>query len=399
MEHFSAAWQSQAASPSRSFRLKMNVLIGSQYYYPFEGGAEKQGRLLAHSLKDRGISVSYITSKLPHQPNFEDVEGIHIHRICPFSTIRPRRFRPVIYYYAVKRYLMLNGYKYDIYQAQLVADVTAPAMMTAAQKQGKAIVMRYAGINQLERLQSIFLIGKQFNQLSLSADWNVTNSPFTLAIMTNSYGLPSGKCQIINNLISQANPIDKIVARKRLQIPLETQIVLCISNINPGKNQHRLIDAWPEVLKSRSNVILIFVGTGTQERSCKTQVTRMGLSKSILFQGYKNDVDLYLSAADVFVQPSSQEGQSNAIIEAMVRGLPIAISDTPYNSCTIESGKEALAFDLSSTASISDTILRLLTDNTLAQRLGKAAQYRVFSEHDSNHITDQYLQIYKKLLA
>lgn len=62
-------------------RARRRILISTQLFYPFEGGSEKQGRLLARNLRKRGLDVTYIAERLPGQPSFEMVDGVPVYRL------------------------------------------------------------------------------------------------------------------------------------------------------------------------------------------------------------------------------------------------------------------------------------------------------------------------------
>ena len=59
----------------------------------------------------------------------------------------------------------------------------------------------------------------------------------------------------------------------------------------------------------------------------------MPTGPQVLHQGPvpHEDVPVWLSAADIFVLPTLDEGCSNAILEALFCGLPIVSSDLPFN--------------------------------------------------------------------
>ncbi len=54
-------------------------------------------------------------------------------------------------------------------------------------------------------------------------------------------------------------------------------------------------------------------------------------SRAIRPLGFRRDVDRLLVAADIFVLPSTREGLSFAVLEAMAQGLALVVSDGPGN--------------------------------------------------------------------
>src|SRR4051812_45260312 len=74
----------------------MRVLLASDDYPPYIGGAQIQTHLLATQLKARGHDVAVATVWQDDLPSYEDGDGVRLHRLrqlrtLPFVTRRQRR--------------------------------------------------------------------------------------------------------------------------------------------------------------------------------------------------------------------------------------------------------------------------------------------------------------------
>jgi glycosyltransferase involved in cell wall biosynthesis len=83
---------------------------------------------------------------------------------------------------------------------------------------------------------------------------------------------------------------------------------------------------------------------------------------------------MWLSAADVFVLPSLAEGLANVTIEAMACGLPLVVSDRPFNRDLTD--KEAVFVDPEPVQSIADSLASMLHCERRRQALGAGALAR-----------------------
>jgi glycosyltransferase involved in cell wall biosynthesis len=79
------------------------------------------------------------------------------------------------------------------------------------------------------------------------------------------------------------------------------------------------------------------------------------------------ELPIWLRAADIFVLPSLGEGMSNAILEALAAGLPVAVSDRPFNRAFLDDDS-ATFFDPLSPAHMAQAIGRLLEDGARRDR-------------------------------
>lgn len=122
--------------------------------------------------------------------------------------------------------------------------------------------------------------------------------------------------------LDRYSPIDKTLARKLLNLPLDKKLLL-FGAVNPTQDRRKgfelLIPAM-QALKTRQNtdtVELIMLGTSQQP------TLDLGFEAHCLGI-LKDDIALALaySAADGFVAPSKQDNLPNTVLEAMACGTP-----------------------------------------------------------------------------
>ena len=74
--------------------------------------------------------------------------------------------------------------------------------------------------------------------------------------------------------------------------------------------------------KSGTNICVVFLGNGPD-----FEKLRKNAPKNAIFLGNVNNVYEYLSIADGFVSASFSEGMPNAVLEALMMGLPCILSN------------------------------------------------------------------------
>ena len=162
----------------------------------------------------------------------------------------------------------------------------------------------------------------------------------------------------------------------------EGPIVLTLSAKRPHKNLERLIDAFTQVRADPPLPILVVPGYATfHEDALRKRVDELRAEERIRFAGWLDDavVDGLYRAAACFVFPSLAEGFGLPVLDALVRGTPVACSNV--TSLPEVAGDAALYFEPTDTAAITAAIERLLSDEALRGRLRTAgpAQAHKFS--------------------
>lgn len=152
--------------------------------------------------------------------------------------------------------------------------------------------------------------------------------------------------------------LDKVECRKKLGLPIDSFIVICVGQFIERKGQRRILQALDLIGNNKIKTIFIGKGPDTFEHD------------NILFKGVVENSQLpyYLNSADAFVLPTRHEGCCNAIIEALACGLPIISSDLPFNHDVL-SADNAILVDPDNIEEIAKGIETLLKDKTLRDKL------------------------------
>jgi glycosyltransferase involved in cell wall biosynthesis len=206
-------------------------------------------------------------------------------------------------------------------------------------------------------------------------------------------GVTPERVDVIPNgpgLAQAADPPSPAELRKRYSLG-EAPIVLTVAAKRPHKNLGRLIEA---VIRLDANAVLAVPGFETQfEAGLRRQA-----DERVRFLGWLDDrtLDGLYRAATCVVLPSLAEGFGLPVLEAMIRGVPVACSQG--SALPEVAGDAALYFDPLDTGQIADAVRKLLGDGGLRERLREAGLERArgFSWEAAARAT---LESYERALA
>jgi len=158
-------------------------------------------------------------------------------------------------------------------------------------------------------------------------------------------GADSDKIRVVGNGIAldKFYPLDKAIARAELNIAKDAKVLISVGALVDRKGFHRVIALLPELLKKYPTLVYLIVGGDSPEGNIKSrllqQVKELKLEAHVRFLGaYPSEqLKLPLSAADVFVLATANEGWANVFLEAMACGLPVITTDVGGNKEVVNS--------------------------------------------------------------
>jgi glycosyltransferase involved in cell wall biosynthesis len=176
-------------------------------------------------------------------------------------------------------------------------------------------------------------------------------------------------------------PRDKAMARAQLDLDTNAFWVGIVATLRSWKGHTYLLEALEQIPDPR--VKLLIVGNGPQREALEVKVRKLGLSERVRFAGEQKDVVPWLQALDVFALPSyANEGVSQAVMQAMLVGLPIVTTAVGSMRDIIDNRQTGLIVASKDSVQLADAIQSLHGDPAAAQMLGERA--RIFAlEHCS----------------
>jgi glycosyltransferase involved in cell wall biosynthesis len=211
----------------------------------------------------------------------------------------------------------------------------------------------------------------------------------------------AGKFRKVYNGVAPVEPFSpeaRAAFRAREGVPADALVVLAVSNFYPYKGHAELMAAAPAVLSRFPAARFVLVGrdAGTLAET-RRLAEATGFGDRFLFPGDRSDVPDFLRAADLFVHPSREEGFSNAILEAMAAGLPVAAFAVGGNPEAVDDGKTGLLAPPRDAARLADAIAALLADDGARARMGEAGRRAAGERFSMARMVGEMTAIYDAL--
>jgi glycosyltransferase involved in cell wall biosynthesis len=211
--------------------------------------------------------------------------------------------------------------------------------------------------------------------------------------------VPSGKIDVVPQGLGQAAraaPTPEPELRARLDLG-DRPLVLSLSAKRPHKNLRGLLDALALIPPERRPVLALPGYPTPHEAELREHARAAGVDDDVRFLGWTSaeDVEGMFAISRAFAFPSFYEGFGLPVLEAMVRGVPVACSDRA--SLPEVADDAALLFDPSDPRAIASALERLLTDPAEADRLRAAGRARA-AQFTWDRTARETLAVYERAL-
>jgi glycosyltransferase involved in cell wall biosynthesis len=371
-------------------KIKVAMLI--QAYLPIVGGAERQIAALAPHLKSLDIDIHIITRRYPGLASFEMINTIPVYRV-PIPG--PKLIASVAF--TLSALWRIWQIRPDILHAH---ELLSPTTTAVAAKRLFGIpvvakVLRGGELGDLQKLSSRALGRIRLKQIKKVIDQIIVISQEIEQELLHE-GFPSGKLGFIPNGvdINKFKPVSedqKEGLRKNLGLP-DGPIGVFIGRLSPEKRVDQIINAWPVLRRKHPQASLTILGTGPQESELRAMS-----GEGIIFAGVVDDVPLYLQAADFFVLPSSTEGLSNALLEAMASGLPIIATKVGGAEDLIEHQKSGWLIPADDTVALNHALEHFLSNLDQLMGYGEKAREKVVQDYSLERVANMLRALYDQV--
>lgn len=353
-----------------------------QAWAPVVGGAQRQLEQLLGPLRARGAEIVVVTRR-PDGPPVEDADP-HVVRVGAGWETRGASARFVAG--AGRATVALRP---DVVHAHDLLSAAAAAL-PAARLARAPLVAKVASVGPGGDLDVLLRRrgGRpRWAALRHGVDAFACVAPEVVADL-GAHGVPASRCaQIANGVdlarFAPAGDAERATARARLGLPADMPLVVSTGRLRDVKRLDVLADAC-----ARAGAHLLLVGEGPDAGA-------LARLPGVTVRPPAADVRPFLAAADVYGSASLTEGLSNAMLEAMACGVPVAAVPASGVASLLSGGGGVVAADPGADA-LADALRALLAPGA-RDRAGRLARAHVSAHHDLEATADRLLALYERL--
>lgn len=317
------------------------IAMYCRYFPPDVSGAGIQALSLGKKLASRGHQILIVTDNTSNASPKEIIDGITVYRI-PELENETSKLAIVSYWLRLLRTFFAHRKDFDVLHAHGVA-FESSFIVVVAKVLNKPIMMKTTLAGEFKasgrlsvRLQHFFL---RFVDLfiAISRDLLAEHESVKQLAGTKIVLVPNG---VDLELYRPLGMSDKQKMRDRLGLPARPVLVFH-GVFMERKGISWLVESITDFL-SEQRLVLLLIGDPCRDEGSTgyysdllAQTSDFVKSGSVIFTSFQKNVKIYLQACDAYILPSSEEGLSNSLLEAMAVGL------VPM-SCKTSGAKELL---------------------------------------------------------
>jgi glycosyltransferase involved in cell wall biosynthesis len=179
---------------------------------------------------------------------------------------------------------------------------------------------------------------------------------------------------------------------------LSSQKLECafIGRVTRIKRPDRFLDVVSEIERRGLDVEFFIAGDGELLENCRSRIAAGDLPVKVL--GWQSNIEKVLSAADIVVLTSDNEGTPLSLIQAGMAGLPVVSTKVGSVPEVVLDGVTGIVTSLD-VQEIADALEKLANSAELRAQMGATAQEFTLSNFGVDRLVHDHEQLYKKLLS
>jgi glycosyltransferase involved in cell wall biosynthesis len=192
---------------------------------------------------------------------------------------------------------------------------------------------------------------------------------------------------------------DSAVLRRDLRLPPTVPIIGSLGRLEQIKGYDVMIEAFAR-LRTQSALasppVLVLGGEGAERPRLEAYATTLGVSDSVYFLGWRDDIHDLHSAFTIFTMSSRSEGTSVSPLEAMSAGLCPVVTDVGGNAAVLGDRLRHRLVPTERPDALATAWLDALADHERRQLDGAAARVRVDESFSLDTMVREYEQLYER---
>jgi glycosyltransferase involved in cell wall biosynthesis len=179
-----------------------------------------------------------------------------------------------------------------------------------------------------------------------------------------------------------------------LNIPNNFKVVGMIGRLTEQKSPQTFIEIAKIVTNSYPNCKFILVGDGELKAASEKLAADLNLGRKIIFAGWVNDPEKYISIMDVGVLTSKWEGFGLVLAEMMASGKPVVASEVDGIPFVVRNNVDGFLCKSDDVKGFAKHILRLLNEDNLYKTMSESAYKHAREKFDLKRVIRQHETIF-----
>jgi glycosyltransferase involved in cell wall biosynthesis len=185
---------------------------------------------------------------------------------------------------------------------------------------------------------------------------------------------------------------------EEFNIDTNTLLIGNTSALDEHKDYFTFIETIHILLKKKLPVQGLIIGTGPLEEALKKHVLSLGLSKEIVFTGFRNDIKKILPSLSVFLMTTRIEGLGTSILDAFLAGVPVVSTRAGGIPEMVTHEQTGMLAPIGDAQTLAAHIERIINDTRFKNSLIEGAKQKV-KEFSKERTAEKTRMLYQEVLV
>jgi glycosyltransferase involved in cell wall biosynthesis len=219
-----------------------------------------------------------------------------------------------------------------------------------------------------------------------------------------AHGIPMGQITVIHTALDttqfdlNALQIAGVQRRAELGLAPEQPVITFIGRLTVQKGLDYFLNMAACVQPVVPQARFLIIGDGVLRNQLQTRAQALGLGKTIIFLGYREDIPVWMAASDVVVNPAVREGLPYVILEALAMARPVVATAVGGVPEVIVDGKTGRLVHSGDIQALTQAVFWVLRNPEAAREMAQNGRIWVIREADAGTMAQSTAAVYRSVL-